>query len=252
MRRAALIAVVLAGVLASAAGASQTGTFTLRGTVTRVVDGDTLIVGLASGRSERVRLIGIDTPDTRPVECFAREATAAARRLANGRRVRLVGDRTQNTRDRYGRLLAYVVLESGRDMGRELIAGGHAAVYVYRRPFLRISGYRSAEGSAKAAKRGLWRSCRPVKTPPPPLAPPAPPPPNPLPPPPPPPSPLPPPPPPPSGTCHASYPTVCIPPPPPDLDCGQIAFRNFTVRHDVPDPDPQRFDGDRDGVGCET
>jgi hypothetical protein len=63
----------------------------------------------------------------------------------------------------------------------------------------------------------------------------------------------PPPPPPPSGgKCAASYPTVCIPPPPPDLDCGDIAFRNFRVRWDVADPDPHRFDGNRDGVGCES
>ena len=48
--------------------------------------------------------------------------------------------------------------------------------------------------------------------------------------------------------CDASYPTVCIPPPPPDLDCGQISYRNFKV---VP-PDPHRFDGDHDGVGCES
>jgi hypothetical protein len=62
----------------------------------------------------------------------------------------------------------------------------------------------------------------------------------------------PPPPPPPGGKCAASYPTVCIPPPPPDLDCGDIAFRNFPVRWDVADPDPHRFDGNRDGVGCEA
>jgi hypothetical protein len=63
---------------------------------------------------------------------------------------------------------------------------------------------------------------------------------------------VPPPPPPPAGKCAASYPTVCIPPPPPDLDCGDIPFRNFRVRWDVPDPDPHCFDGDRDGIGCET
>jgi hypothetical protein len=64
------------------------------------------------------------------------------------------------------------------------------------------------------------------------------------------------PPPPPSGAsggkCAASYPTVCIPPPSPDLDCGDISYRNFSVRWDVPDPDPHRFDGNHDGVGCET
>jgi hypothetical protein len=64
--------------------------------------------------------------------------------------------------------------------------------------------------------------------------------------------PAPPPPPPGGGNCAASYPTVCIPPPPPDLNCADIPYRNFTVRWDVPDPDPHHFDGNRDGVGCES
>ncbi len=64
----------------------------------------------------------------------------------------------------------------------------------------------------------------------------------------------PPPPPPPAagGKCAASYATVCIPPPPPDLDCGDIPYRNFRVRWDVANPDPHHFDGNHNGVGCET
>jgi micrococcal nuclease len=62
----------------------------------------------------------------------------------------------------------------------------------------------------------------------------------------------PPPPPPSGGKCAASYPDECIPPPPPDLDCGQIPYRNFRVLWNVPDPDPHHFDGDRDGIGCES
>jgi len=54
--------------------------------------------------------------------------------------------------------------------------------------------------------------------------------------------------PPPVANCDPSYPTVCIPSPPPDLDCGDITYRNFTV---LP-PDPHRFDGDHDGIGCES
>jgi hypothetical protein len=50
------------------------------------------------------------------------------------------------------------------------------------------------------------------------------------------------------GNCHPSYPGVCIPPPPPDLDCGEIPFRNFRVAGS----DPHGFDGDNDGIGCET
>src|SRR5438034_6367879 len=51
-----------------------------------------------------------------------------------------------------------------------------------------------------------------------------------------------------SAGCDPAYPTVCIPPPPPDLDCKDIPFWRFTV---LP-PDPHRFDGDHDGVGCES
>ncbi len=50
------------------------------------------------------------------------------------------------------------------------------------------------------------------------------------------------------GVCDPAYPTVCIPPPPPDLDCGEIPYRNFKVLA----PDPHHFDGDKDGIGCET
>lgn len=52
----------------------------------------------------------------------------------------------------------------------------------------------------------------------------------------------------PSGNCDPSYPTVCIPPPPPDLDCADVPHRNFVVLQ----PDPHRFDGNKDGVGCTT
>jgi hypothetical protein len=48
--------------------------------------------------------------------------------------------------------------------------------------------------------------------------------------------------------CDRAYPGVCIPPAPPDLDCKDISYRNFKVLS----PDPHRFDGDRDGIGCES
>jgi Putative Ig domain/RTX calcium-binding nonapeptide repeat (4 copies) len=57
---------------------------------------------------------------------------------------------------------------------------------------------------------------------------------------------------PPPPNCHLSYPTVCIPPSPPDLNCGDIPHQNFQVRHDVVDPDPHDFDGNKNGIGCET
>ena len=51
----------------------------------------------------------------------------------------------------------------------------------------------------------------------------------------------------PQNQCDSSYPDVCIPPYPPDLDCGEIEYSNFRVVQ----PDPHRFDGDKNGIGCE-
>lgn len=61
-----------------------------------------------------------------------------------------------------------------------------------------------------------------------------------------------PPPPPPPSNCSASYPDFCIPPPPPDKDCGDFSQKNFTVRWDVPNPDPHHLDGNKDGRACES
>jgi hypothetical protein len=58
--------------------------------------------------------------------------------------------------------------------------------------------------------------------------------------------------PPPRGNCAASYPDECIPPPPPDLDCADVSYRNFRVLWNVRDPHPHHFDGDHDGIGCES
>jgi micrococcal nuclease len=219
----AFAAALLLGSLASDTQARVAGSFRLPGTVVRTVDGDTLDVRLAGGRRDRIRVLGIDAPEVHPSECFHDQATARARSLAEGRRVTLVGDPTQDTRDRYGRLLAYVDLPGG-DLGRQLIAGGFARVYVFDRPFRRLASYRAAQASAQGHRRGLWRACGASRA----SRPPA------------------------GRGCARSYPTVCIPPPPPDLDCGDIRARSFRVRHDVPDPDPHHFDGDRNGIGCES
>ena len=202
---------------AEARDSASQGRFALAGVVTAVVDGDTIDTRLDGGRKERVRLIGIDTPERG--DCFFAQASARTRALALGRRVVLRGDATQDTRDRYGRLLAYVDVGGSTDLGRALLRGGHAKVYVYDRPFQRVAPYRTAEAAAKKTPAGLWIAC--ASSPP---APPA------------------------STSCDPSYPTVCIPPPPPDLDCKDVPYRNFPVVG----ADPHRFDGNRDGRGCES
>src|SRR6266545_4174039 len=97
--------------------------FILRGKVTRVVDGDTVIARIGR-RNERVRLIGIDAPEVGA--CFSQDAKTAAQRLVGGRAVRLIGDRTQTRRDRFNRRLAYVLRTNGLDVGRQLLLGGYA------------------------------------------------------------------------------------------------------------------------------
>lgn len=132
----------------------------------RVIDGDTLKVRLTSGGTINVRLIGIDTPETRkpgtPVECGGAEATARMKKLAfhrgRGGVVTLRTDPTQDLQDRYGRLLAYVS-SAGADFGRTMISSGWAKTYVFERDFQRVAKYRSAEASARSAKRGVWRKC---------------------------------------------------------------------------------------------
>ncbi len=134
--------------------------------VIRVIDGDTLKVRLATGRIATVRLIGIDTPETRKpgtaVECGGPQATARMRRLAlrsgGGRTVVLTSDTTQDRSDRYGRMLAYVGAQ-GVDFGRAMVASGWAQTYVYERPFARVAAYRKAQASATAANRGVQRAC---------------------------------------------------------------------------------------------
>jgi len=116
-----------------------------------------------SAASGNVRLIGIDAP--KRGACYSGQATAAARQLALGKSVRLLGDGTQAARDRYSRLLAYVTLPGAKELGRELIAGGFGLVYVYDCPFARLASYRSAERNAKgasfasatASRRSGWR-----------------------------------------------------------------------------------------------
>lgn len=201
-------------------------------TVVRVVDGDTIVIDRGYGE-ERVRYIGVDTPETvrpgSPVEWMGPEASAANKRLVEGRRVVLERDVSET--DSFGRLLRYVwLVDATRPTGwlfvnLELVAGGFAQVSTYPPDVRYVELYLEAQTRAREAGLGLW-GAGPEPT----LAghstgEPGP-----------------------GGGCDPAYPTVCIPPPPPDLDCGDVPYRRFTVLA----PDPHRFDGDHDGIGCES
>jgi micrococcal nuclease len=132
------------------------------GVVTEVVDGDTLRIRLA-GRDERVRLIGIDTPESvhphTPVECFGKEAARRLRSLlSEGSEVRL--ERDVEARDRYGRLLAYVFRR--RDdlfVNQALAHDGFADVATFPPNVAYVDRFVTAAAGARAAGRGLWSAC---------------------------------------------------------------------------------------------
>ncbi len=124
---------------------------------TRVVDGDTIIVKI-EGKKERVRLIGVDTPETKhpkkPVQYFGKEASAFTKRMVEGKKVRLEYD--WQKRDRYGRLLAYVYLKDGTFLNAEIIKQGYGFAYT-RFSFKYLDEFRQYEREARENNRGLWK-----------------------------------------------------------------------------------------------
>ncbi|MDP8255206.1 MAG: thermonuclease family protein [Candidatus Alcyoniella australis] len=139
--------------------ADSTNTITAQ--VIRAVDGDTLEV-LIDGHSEKVRLIGVDTPETvhpsKPVQYYGREASAFTHRMADGKTVRLELDQASAAtghRDHYGRLLAYVFLPDDTLLNAEIIKQGYGHAYT-RFPFSRMEEFRALEREAREAGRGLW------------------------------------------------------------------------------------------------
>jgi micrococcal nuclease len=130
--------------------------------VVRPVDGDTVVVEV-DGQEEPVRLIGIDTPESvapdRPVECFGPEAKArTAALLPEGTVVRL--ERDVEARDRYDRLLAYVIrAEDDVLVNRLLVEEGLAEAIAYPPNLAHQQELEQAEVAARAAHRGLWPAC---------------------------------------------------------------------------------------------
>ena len=128
-------------------------------TVVRVIDGDTIDVEV-DGKTERVRYIGIDTPETvhpsKPVECMGAEASAKNKELVLGSEVRLVKDITD--RDKYGRLLRYVY-QGDTFVNEALVRGGFASVYTYPPDVAFIPLFLEAQDEAREENRGLWAVC---------------------------------------------------------------------------------------------
>jgi endonuclease YncB( thermonuclease family) len=123
-------------------------------TVTRVVDGDTIETSAG-----RVRILVIDTPEVYGHrECGGPEASARMKALLHpGYKVKLVRDSGEPDKDRYGRLLRYV-MHGNSDVGKRLVSEGWAEVYEAF-PTSRTATYRTVQASARRAQRGVWGLC---------------------------------------------------------------------------------------------
>lgn len=208
--------------------------------VAKNVDGDTiwaepLVAGsLALAATHKIRILEIDTPEIYggTVECFGPEASAFARQqIPVGSVVYLLADKED--KDRYGRFLRYVWRDNGAFYNDMAVRQGFAKAALYMPNDLYINQMREAEAEAKTNNRGLWGACssssavtsgtttatQPHAS---------------------------------GGNCHPSYPDFCVPPAPPDRNCADFTQKNFTVRWDVPGPDPHKLDGDKDGKACES
>lgn len=129
-------------------------------------DGDTVTVNMRSV-TETVRFIGIDTPETHkentPVQCYGPEASTYTKKRIATTKIKLVADRLTTNRDRYDRLLRYVVLEDGHDLGYELVRHGYAFAYSF--PFANSKKYAKGMEQARLQKLGLWGHCQPFQDP---------------------------------------------------------------------------------------
>ena len=124
--------------------------------VVKVIDGDTIRVRIGN-QEEKVRLIGIDTPEVASHDCFAGEATEELKRLLGDGSVRLVKERSE--RDRYGRLLRDVYTAGGAFVNAELVRSGHARVLRITPDVVHADELAGLEAEARAGHRGLWAAC---------------------------------------------------------------------------------------------
>lgn len=133
--------------------------------VIKVIDGDTFEARI-DGQNYKVRLIGIDTPETvdprRPVGCFGKKASAETKRLIEGKEVILAKDVSET--DKYNRLLRYVYLPIGDGnnlfINDYLIRQGYAKILTYPPDIKYNARFLEAEREARDNLRGLWRECK--------------------------------------------------------------------------------------------
>jgi micrococcal nuclease len=209
-----LIAIILVSSTysASAQYTCQGTALCITGKVTQIVDGDTIYL-----KYYKIRLSLTDTPEKG--EKGFKEATSFTKKLCPIGSTITVDQDDKQKKDVYGRVLGKVFC-SGKVLNSELLYNGHANIsvqYCAKSEFSKET-WAQKYGCGTTTKELKQQIPKESKTP---TA-------N-------------------ENQCDSSYPDVCIPPYPPDLDCGDIPYKNFRV---LP-PDPHRFDGDKDGIGCE-
>jgi micrococcal nuclease len=206
-----------------------------------VVDGDTIDVSLG-GQTQRVRLIGVDTPEVfGGTDCFGPEASAFTKtRLAPGLPVTLEKDVSET--DRFGRLLRYVYMPDGIMFNELLVAEGYAQVATFPPDVKYQERFLAAQRAAREQGKGLWSGCVDDSTPGVTLTP---------------------------TRTPITTPTitglpigtrtgkpVLYDPSGPDRDCGDFPTwaeaQDFYEAAGGPATDRHRLDGDSDGIACET
>ncbi len=132
--------------------------------VIRFDDGDTITIDM-NGKSEKIRFVGVDTPETqdprKPVQCFGHAASEFTKNLVGNNPVRLESDELSSNRDRYNRLLRYVYLPDGQLVQAEIIREGYGFAYLSF-PFTKSEEFRALATQARIENKGLWNSCTPA------------------------------------------------------------------------------------------
>ena len=138
-------------------------------TVIKIVDGDTIDIDIPDGKydSTRIRLWGVDTPETKHpktgVMYFGPEAVEFTQRMCLSKKVTLYLDK-ETTRGKYGRILAYVQLPDGNFLNEALLTQGYAYADTRFRHDLYYK-YKQLESLAKSQKKGLWQKVTPQQMP---------------------------------------------------------------------------------------
>jgi endonuclease YncB( thermonuclease family) len=129
--------------------------------VTDFTDGDTISVDM-NGVDEKIRMIGVDTPETKDprkeVQCYGKAASAFTKTTIGDNKVRLEADPTNTNRDRYNRLLRYIYLPDGTLVNAEIIKQGYGFAYTYF-PFEKLEEFKGYQKQAEENNAGLWGEC---------------------------------------------------------------------------------------------